>query len=199
MTLQTVKTFRLAFGVWAAITVSYGVAWQLSFLTPVFATIFLMIPVWIGWKMAIQLLLRLSFSLLLGLVISEVFLDFPAICMLLYGVLFFYIYYNDTPSAPPFSTLFMTLGITIVPMMGFAGAGLPQFIAMAILFNLGVGLLFGWLFYTLFSQYSCKTERAGFAREKTRTAIFTTKRRTSSTGFCLHYCSSYCSCYLLYL
>lgn len=148
MTLQTVQTFRLALGVWAAIAVSYGVAWQLSFLTPVFATIFLVIPVWIGWKMAFQLLARMIFSLMLGLVISEVFLDFPAICILLYSVLFFYIYYNDTPSAPPFSTLFMTLCITVVPMMGFSGAGLPQFIAMALLLNLGVGLLFGWLFHT---------------------------------------------------
>jgi len=149
MTLQAVQTFRLAFGVWAAIAVSYGVAWQLSFMAPVFTIIFLVIPVWIGWKMSIQLIARLTFSLMLGLVISEIFLDFPAICILLYGVLFFYIYYNDTPSAPPFSTLFMTLGITIVPMMGLSGAGLPQFIAMAILLNLGVGLLFGWLFHTL--------------------------------------------------
>jgi len=149
MTLQTVQTFRLAFGVWAAIAVSYGMNWQLSFLASVFTTVFLMIPVWIGWRMAVQLLIRMSFSLLLGLAISEFFLDLPLICLLLYGVIFFYIYYNDTPSAPPFSTLFMTLGITIVPMMGLSGAGLPQLIARAILLNLGFGLLFGWLFHTL--------------------------------------------------
>lgn len=166
-TLQTVQTFRLAFGVWAAIAVSYGVAWQLSFLTPVFATIFLVIPVWIGWKMAMQLMARLTFSLMLGLVISEVFLDFPSICILLYGVLFFYIYYNDTPSAPPFSTLFMTLGITIVPMMGLSGAGLPQFIAMAILLNLGTGLFFGWFFHTLLPNSIAKQSEQASPGQKT--------------------------------
>jgi hypothetical protein len=149
MTLQTVQTLRLAFGVWAAIAVAYGMAWQLSFIAPLFATIFLLFPVWIGWKMAVRLLVRLSFSLLLGIMISEVFLDFPVICILLYGLLFFFIYYNDTPSAPPFAAMFMTLGITIVPMMGLSGAGLPHFIAMALFINMGVGLVFAWLFHTL--------------------------------------------------
>jgi Protein of unknown function (DUF2955) len=149
MTLQTVQTLRLAFGVWGAIAAAYGVAWQLSFMAPLFATIFLVFPSWIGWKMARQLLLRMGFSLLLGLIISEFFLDFPLICILLYGLLFFFIYYNDTPLAPPFAAMFMTIGITIVPMMGLSGAGLPQFIAMAIWANLGLGLFFAWIFQTL--------------------------------------------------
>jgi len=149
MTLQTVQTLRLAFGVWAAIAVAFGMAWQLSFLAPLFATIFLLFPVWIGWKMAMQILLRLCFSLLLGLLISEFLLDFPSICILVYGLLFFFIYYKDTPLAPPFAAMFMTIGITIVPMMGLAGAGLPQFIAIALLVNLGLGLVFAWLFHTL--------------------------------------------------
>jgi hypothetical protein len=139
----------MAFGVWAAIAVAYGVAWQLSFMAPLFTTIFLVFPVWIGWKMAVQLMLRLSVSLLLGLLISELLLDFPVICILVYGLLLFFIYYKDTPLAPPFAAMFMTLGITIVPMMGLAGAGLPQFIAMAFMVNLGLGLFFAWLFHTI--------------------------------------------------
>ena len=149
MTLQAVQTLRMAFGVWTTIAIAYGMAWPLSFMAPLFATIFLVFPVWIGWRMAVQLLIRLCFSLLLGLVISEVFLDFPIICILLYGLLFFFIYYNDTPSAPPFAAMFMTLGITIVPMMGFSGAGLPQIIALAIFCNMAVGLLFAWIFHTI--------------------------------------------------
>jgi len=149
MTLQTVCTLRLAFGVWAAIAVAYGIAWQLSFIAPLFATIFLLFPVWIGWKMALQLIWRLSFSLLLGLLIAELLLNFPVICILVYGLLFFFIYYNDTPQAPPFSAMFMTIGITIVPIMGLAGVGLPQFIALALLVNLVIGLLFAWIFHTI--------------------------------------------------
>jgi len=150
MTLQTVKILRLTLGAWISIAVSYGVAWQLYFVAPIFTTIFLTLPVWIGWKMGSQILIRLFLSLLLGLIISEFLLDFPFICLLCYGLLFFYIYYNDTPSAPPFSTLFLALGITIVPIMGLSGAGLPQFIAVSLLINMGAGLIFAWIFHNLF-------------------------------------------------
>lgn len=149
MTLETVSILRMTIGLTSSVAVSYGAAWQLSFIAPLFATIFLLFPAWIGWKMATQLFIRLTFSLLLGIVISEVFLDFPIICILLYGLLFFFIYYHDTPAAPPFAAMFMTIGITIVPMMGLSGAGLPQFIAMALLCNFGVGLFFAWIFHTL--------------------------------------------------
>ena len=149
MTLQTVHTLRLAFGVWAAIAVAYGMAWQLSFISPLFATIFLLFPAWVGWKMALRLIQRLSLSLLLGLFVAEFLLDFPAICIMVYALLFFFIYYNDTPLAPPFAAMFMTIGITVVPIMGLAGVGLPQFIALALLANFGIGLVFAWVFHTI--------------------------------------------------
>ncbi len=171
MTLQTVMTLRLAFGVWATIAVAYGVAWQLSFVAPLFTTIFLLFPAWIGWRMASQLLLRLSGSLLLGITISEALLNFPIICILTYALLFFFIYYNDTPLAPPFSAMFMTLGITIVPMMGLAGAGLPQFIAMALLLNFAIALFFAWLFHTLMPNSLAAQTPAATEQQKPPPAI----------------------------
>ncbi len=149
MTLQTIHIFRMTIGLTTAVAVAYGLVWPLSFIAPLFAALFLAFPVWIGWKMAIQLLRRLSFSLLIGLVISEYFLNFPLLCVPLYGLLFFFIYYNDTPSAPPMAVMFMTIGITIVPIMGLSEAGLAHLIAGALLFNMGVGLFFAWLFHSI--------------------------------------------------
>lgn len=149
MTLQTVSILRMTLGLTTAVAVAYGIAWPLNFITPLFAVIFLLFPAWIGWKMAVQILLRLTFSLLIGLIISEYFLNLPLLCVPLYGLLFFYIYYNDTPSAPPMATLFMTLGITIVPIMGLAGAVMSHVIAIALLFNMAVGLVFAWLFHLI--------------------------------------------------
>ena len=160
------KALRLAVGVWVAIAVSYGVAWQLSFMAPLFAAIFLVIPAWIGWKTAFQIVRRLIYSLLLGLLISEVLLHFPLICIPIYGLLFFLIYYNDTPSAPPFSTMFMTLGITIVPMMGLSGVGLSHFIAVAILINFCLGLFCAWLFHTLIPNSLAKEHQQEAPAEK---------------------------------
>ncbi len=149
MTLQALYILRMTIGLTTAVAVCYGIAWPLHFVAPIFAPIFLVFPVWIGWKMAVQILLRLVFSLLIGLIISESFLNFPLLCVPLYGLLFFFIYYNDTPSAPPMATMFMTLGVTMVPIMGLSGAGLPHIIAAALLFNMAVGLFFAWLFHLI--------------------------------------------------
>jgi hypothetical protein len=170
MTLQTVQVLRLAFGVWFAVAVSYGVAWQLSFITPIFATIFLSMPGWIGWRIALQIVCRLIFSLLLGLIISEVLLLFPIVCLPVYGMLFFHIYYNDTPAAPPFSTVFMTLGITIVPLMGLSGAMMSQGIAVALLVNLCFGLFFAWLFHSLLPDNLAKDNTGNMSQGKKESA-----------------------------
>lgn len=166
MTLQTVQTLRLAFGVWAAIAVAYGVAWQLSYITPIVATIFLLFPGWIGWKMALQYIGRFSFSLLLGLLIAEFLLSFPVICILVYGLVFFFLYYHDTPLALPFATILMTIGITLVPIMGLAGVGLPQFIALSFLINLGFGLVFAWIFHILMPNTLAKQPPQAQAAKK---------------------------------
>jgi hypothetical protein len=166
MTLPAIMTFRLALGVWTAIAVAFGAGGQLSFLTPLFAAIFLAFPAWIGWRMAIQLLRRLAFSLLIGLLISEYLLSFPVISILVFGLLFFFIYYNDTPAAPPFSSLFMTLGVTIVPIMGFAGTGVSHLIAIALLVNFAGGLFFAWLFHSLMPNSLAKQLPAAAPAQK---------------------------------
>ncbi len=149
MTLQNVYILRMTAGLTTTVAVSYGMTWPLYFVGPIFAAIFLLLPVWIGWNKAVQILLRLAYSLLIGLIISEYFLNFPLLCVPLYGLLFFYIYYNDTPSAAPMATLFMTMGITIVPIMGFSMVGLSHVIAAALFFNMVVGLFSGWLFHLI--------------------------------------------------
>jgi hypothetical protein len=149
MTMQAVCVLRMTLGLTTAVAVSYGLAWPLNFVGPLFAAIFLFFPAWIGWKMAVQLLLRLAFALLTGLIISEFFLNFPLLCVPLYGLLFFFIYFNDTPTAPPMAAMFMTLGITMVPIMGLSGVALSHLIVVALLFNMAAGLFFAWLFHTI--------------------------------------------------
>jgi hypothetical protein len=149
MTLQNLRIVRLTLGVTAAVGVSYGIAWPLSYLAPVFAFMFLALPKWVGWKNAVKLLCLLGATLVIGIAISEFLLDFPLVCASFYGLLLFTIYYYDTPAAPPMSTLFMTLSVTIIPIVGFLGEGTSSMIAMCLLFNMGGGLVFAGLFHTL--------------------------------------------------
>ncbi len=162
MTLQSIQILRLALGSWAAVGLAYAAAWPMYFIMPVFTTAFLSMPIpWFGWKMAGQLLYRLAFSLLIGLIISEVLLDFPFLCILVYGLLFFFIYYHDTPSAPPMAVLFMTLGITIVPIMGLQSSLGSHIIATGLFFNMALGLILTWLFHGLFPNSMAKFPASG--------------------------------------
>ena len=149
MNNQQISLLRLTLGVGTTVAVSYGMGWTLNFIAPIFATVFLVIPRWIGWKPAALFVLMLGSALLCGLLISEFFLRIPLICMPIFALLFFFIYFNDTPAAPPMAATFMTIGITIVPIMGLSGAMLPHIIAENILFDLMIGLFFAWLFHAL--------------------------------------------------
>jgi len=148
---STLPILRLASGVTASVAISYGFSWPLYYITPIFTLMFLAMPKWIGGKLAFALLFRLAFALLIGIVISEFFLDYPFVCVPLYAILFFLIYYHDTPDAPPMSTLFMTLGITLVPIAGFAGKGVAPVIAAYLVVNMAGGLLLAGFFHALFA------------------------------------------------
>jgi len=171
MTLQNVQTLRLVMGTWTAVALAYAAAWPMYFIMPVFTVMFLSMPIpWFGWKMAGQLLFRLAFSLMVGLVISEFLLDFPLICIPVYGLLLFFIYYNDTPSAPPMAILFMTLGITIVPVMGLQSSLGSHVISAGLLFNMALGLIFTWLFHGLIPNSMAKLSPAPQVKKPTALA-----------------------------
>ena len=147
--MQGILTLKLALGVTTAIAVSYGFNWPLSFLTPIFTVMFLAPPAWMGWNAGVKILLLLSLSLLLGVFISEYLLNYPLVCVPFYGLLLFLIYYSDTPSSPPLISLFMTLGITMIPIFSFSGAGVAHVIAFYLFVNMAAGMGVAWMFHSL--------------------------------------------------
>ena len=149
MRLQTLRTIRLALGITAAVAVSYGIGWPLSYLVPILTILFLVLPAWITWPGALKVLVLLAAALSIGVLISEFVLHFPLLCVPLYALLFFMIYYNDTPGAPPLVPLFMTMGITMIPIISFNGIMVSNLVAMALLFGMAVALVFAWLFHSL--------------------------------------------------
>ncbi|MGJ8671417.1 hypothetical protein [Rubritalea sp.] len=149
MTLAQVRTLRLSLAVTTAVAVSYGVAWPLSYMVPLFVAMFLSMPLpWIGWPTALKIVKRLCVGLLIGLVISEFFLQLPLVCVPLYGLFFFLVFYNDA-KAPPLSTIFMTIGATMVPIIGLQAKVASHYVASFILFDLLAGFFFTWLFHLL--------------------------------------------------
>ena len=149
MSLQTLRTLRLALGITAAVAVSYGIGWPLAYVMPILAVLFLAIPVWITWPAAVKILLLLAVGLLIGVLISEFVLHFPLLCVPLYALLFFMIYYTPGPDSSPLVPLFMTMGITLIPIIGFSGTLVSHLVAAALLFDMAMALFFAWLFHSL--------------------------------------------------
>tara|TARA_R110000850_G_scaffold27067_8_gene76812 strand:- start:481 stop:1536 length:1056 start_codon:yes stop_codon:yes gene_type:complete len=145
MTPANVRALRLSLGTTAAIAVSYGAAWPMYFLTSLFTAMFLAMPIpWMGWKTASKIIGRLMTGLFFGLIISEFVLPYPLFCIPLYALLFFYIFFNDA-TAPPLATIFMTMGVTMVPIIGLQGIMASHFIVGYLFLNMTLGFVFTWL------------------------------------------------------
>lgn len=166
LSLQTLRTIRLALGITAAVAVAYGHSWPLSFMMPLLTVLFLAGPVWISWNTALKILILLGISLLIGVFISEYLLHYPLLCVPLYVLLFFLIYYNDTPSSPPMVSLFMTLGITMIPIMSFSGAIVSHIVALFLFINMAIAMFFAWLFHSILPDTLAK-QPANTASQKT--------------------------------
>ena len=168
MSLQTLRSLRLALGITAAVAVSYGVGWPLSYLVPILTVLFLTLPGWLGWSGAVKVLLLLAVALLIGIVLSEFVLHFPLLCVPLYVLLLFMIYYSSPPGAPPLVPLFMTMGVTMIPIISFSGAMFSHLVAAALFFGMVVALFFTWLFHSLLPDSLAKEKV--IVKPKTATA-----------------------------
>lgn len=158
MTPANVRALRLSLGVTTAVAVSYGVAWPVYFLTSLFTAMFLAMPIpWMGWKTAFQIIRRLMAGLLCGLIISEYFLSYPLFCVPFYALVFFYIFFNDA-TAPPLATIFMTMGVTMVPIIGLQGTMASHFIVGYLFLNMTLGFVFTWLFHLLIPNSLAKPD-----------------------------------------
>ena len=147
MTPAKAHALRIVFGSAVSVAISHAFGWPLFYLAPLFAAMFLGIPgPWIGWKKAMNILGRHAAALLIGLVISEVFLRMPLACILVYGLVFFCIYYA-APTAPPFATIFMSMSVTLVPIMGLQGAVLAHHVAFFSFVNVALGAVLAGAFH----------------------------------------------------
>ena len=171
MNLHTLRTFRLALGITAAVAVSYGVGWPLSYLVPILTVLFLALPAWITWPGALKVLLLLAVALSIGVLISEFVLHFPLLCVPLYALLFFMIYYGSKPGGTPLVPLFMTMGITMIPIISFSGTMVSNLVARALLFDMAVALFLAWLFHSLLPDTLAK--ETIIAQKKTAPATAT--------------------------
>lgn len=149
MSLRTLRICRLSIGITAAVAFAYGSGWPLAYLLPILTVLFLARTAWMGLNGALIVLALLAVALLIGVLISNFLLQFPLFCLPFYMLLFFLIYYHGAAASTPMIPIFMTLGVTMIPIVSFSGVMVSHLVAFLLLWYMALALLFAWLFHSL--------------------------------------------------
>ena len=116
--LRTARVLRFAFGVSAAVAISFAYAWPLFFLTPVLATVFLSLPTPGPTARQVgSLLLKALAAMLLGLGFNLFLLPYPLVYVPLLGLVLFHIYYLLNRGGSMWLVLMSLLAVLILPML----------------------------------------------------------------------------------
>jgi hypothetical protein len=117
--LATARALRFALGVTAAAAVAFAYEWPLSFLTPVFAAVFLALPIpapSLGQALKNGWFVVEGFAL--GLVFTLFLIPFPLIYVPALGLVLFRIFYLLNRGGSFWRVLVHLIAVLILPMLG---------------------------------------------------------------------------------
>ena len=137
-------------GVTIATAVALGVAWPLSYLTPVLTATFLAPPGRpVSLKVGVGFVLTVAGACLFALVFSAALLPYPVAYTLLIGWLLAVMFFARASGAPPVLILWMLIAMMIIPVLMLEYADLAGFIAGQLVFGSAAAILFVWLAHGL--------------------------------------------------
>ena len=123
------QIFRLAFGMALSSALAFGLVWPLSFITPVFAAKLLTLPRAMPPKLAVGFLVVFGVCLLFGSQVMLASLAYPAVHMLLTGLLLFLLFYAKAGGTQPVLVVLMLVAILMIPLVGSVNAELAGAVA----------------------------------------------------------------------
>ncbi len=126
------QVFRFAFGLTLACGVAFGIGWPLSFLTPVLAAKFLTSPRALSPKQAAGVLVLLGACLLFSTQFLLPTLAYPAVHLLLTGLLLFWLFYWKAGGGQPVVIVLLLIFILVVPLIGTVDPELAGAVAIGI-------------------------------------------------------------------
>jgi len=113
-----VAVLRFALGTTAAVAVAFGFAWPMGFLTPVLVAKLLGTP---GFRPSLavgaSMLGTMAVGLGLGLAIALPLNAYPAVQLLVVGIVLFRIFHASASGAPAFGVTMMLVGVTVLPLV----------------------------------------------------------------------------------
>lgn len=139
---------RYAAGSALILMVAMGWDYTLAYLTPVLALNFLSPSAKAPTlKVSVAFILMVALSCLVGLVFSEVFLDYPLVFLPLLSLILFFIYYTD--KLKPMK-IWLILSLLVIPMVMMESPALGSIIALNLFMNALMALTMAWIVWFIF-------------------------------------------------
>jgi hypothetical protein len=128
------QIFRLAFGMMLSAGIALGIAWPLSFITPVLTAKLLSLPRVPPMRQGVALIVILSASFLASAMLLMPMLAYPAVYTLLLGLILFLLFYAKAGGANPILIVFMMIGVLVVPLVGTVSQALARGVVSGLIF-----------------------------------------------------------------
>jgi hypothetical protein len=135
------QIFRLAFGMTLSAGIALGLAWPLSFITPVLTAKLLIRPRVMPVKAAVAFVVLLGGSVLLSATILLPMLRYPAVHVLLTGLILFLLFYAKAGGVNPLLVVLSLIAALVIPLVGTVSLALAEAVAWGLTFATVVAVI----------------------------------------------------------
>ena len=135
------QIFRLAFGMTLSSAVALGLAWPLSFITPVVTAKLLTQPKVMPFKAGLAFVVLASGSLFLSARLLLPTLSYPAVHLLLTALVLFLLFYAKAGGTNPILVVLLLIGALVIPLIGTVAQSLAREATGGIIFAIIVAVV----------------------------------------------------------
>jgi len=128
----------------------YGINWPLSFLMPIFTSIFLAMPLPMpSLQAGLRNMRNTIVGFTLGLVFSLFFLKYPFVYILMLGFVLFHLYYYLNRGGSFWLTLMSMIAVLVLPMLANTSGGLAAGFSLGFVYSGCLTVIMVWVSYLL--------------------------------------------------
>jgi len=135
------RIYRLACGMTLSSGVAFGLAWPLSFLTPVLAAKLLSLPKVMPFKASLGFVAILSGAFTLSTWLLLPTLRYPAVHLLVTGLILFLLFYAKAGGTNPLVVVFLLIATLVVPLIGTLSESLAIAVSKGLIFATVVAVI----------------------------------------------------------
>ncbi len=128
------QIYRLACGMTLSSGIAFGLAWPLSFITPVLTAKLLSLPKVMPFKTSLAFVAMIGGSFILSARLLLPTLSYPAVHLLVTALILFLLFYARAGGMKPVVVVFLLIGVLVVPLIGTVSESLAIGVANGLIF-----------------------------------------------------------------